>query len=165
MHESSAPRFPGLRLMMLATLITLVVALWYLVNYSVRGGDDVRWFPEETGCDLSHGPCRALLGEEGGLTLDLGADGEIRALEILPVTVALEGIQADSVVVDFIGRDMDMGLHRYPLTRQADGRFQGEGQIPICTEAVMPWRARVIVTSGEERLGSGFNFEVERSQL
>ncbi|WP_416138757.1 hypothetical protein ACM26W_20270 [Halomonas sp. HK25] len=158
-------RPPLLRLLVLFTLGTVAVALWYLTSYSLRGSDDVRWFPEEVGCEPSQGVCQAALGEDGSLMLDLGADGEIRALEILPMTVALEGVEADSVVVDFIGRDMDMGLHRYPLARQADGTFRGEGQVPICTETLMPWRARVIVTSGERRLGSGFNFEVERSRL
>jgi hypothetical protein len=163
--DPAISRPPLLRLLVLFTLGTVVVALWYLTSYSLRGSNDVTWFAEEAGCELSQGPCRAALGEGGSLALDLGADGEIRALELLPMVVALEGIEADSVVVDFIGRDMDMGLHRYPLARQADGVFRGEGQIPICTEAVMPWRARVIVTSGERRLGSGFNFEVERSRL
>ncbi|MFO8047038.1 MAG: hypothetical protein R6U30_14360 [Halomonas sp.] len=141
------------------------MALWYLTSYSLRGSDDVRWFPEEAGCELSVGACRATLGDAGSLMLDLGADGGIRALEILSMTVVLEGVEAESVVVDFIGRDMDMGLHRYPLTRQGDGIFHGQGQIPICTETVMPWRARVIVTSDDRRVGTGFNFEVERSRL
>lgn len=163
--DPAISRPPLLRLLVLFTLGTVAVALWYLTSYSLRGSDDVHWFPGESGCELRQGACRAPLGEEGSLTLDLGADGNIRALEILPVTVVLEGIEAESVVVDFIGRDMDMGLHRYPLVRQADGAFRGEGQVPVCTETVMPWRARVIVTSGERRLGSGFNFEVERRRL
>ncbi len=163
--ESAVVRPPLLRLLMFFTLGTVAVALWYLASYSLRGDGDIRWYPEAAGCDLAQGPCQASLGEAGSLSLDLGADGEIRALETMPMTVTLEGIDADAVVVDFIGRDMDMGLHRYPLRRQDDGLFRGDGQIPICTEQVMPWRARVIVSDGEERLGSGFNFDVERSQL
>ncbi|MBE0488719.1 MAG: hypothetical protein IBX53_06535 [Halomonas sp.] len=163
--DPAISRPPLLRVLVLFTLGTVAMALWYLTSYSLRGSDDVSWFPEEAGCDPSQGVCRAALGEEGSLTLDLGAGGEIRALEILPMTVALKGIEAESVAVEFIGRDMDMGLHRYPLARQADGTFHGEGQVPICTDAEMPWRARVIVTGGERRLGSGFNFEVVRSRL
>lgn len=163
--EPAVSRPPLLRLLVLFTLSTVAVALWYLASYSLRGDDNVFWHPAEGGCDLAQGACRAPLGERGSLTLDLGADGEIRALELLPMTVVLEGIEAETVVVDFVGRDMDMGLHRYPLTRHEDGLFRGDGQIPICTEQVMPWQARVIVSQGEERLGSGFNFEVERSRL
>ncbi|MCA1770608.1 MAG: hypothetical protein LC652_11930 [Halomonas sp.] len=163
--DATVSRPPLLRLLALFTLGTVAMALWYLTSYSLRGADDVHWFPEEADCELNEGACRAALGEDASLTLDLGVDGEIRALEILSMTVALEGVEAESVVVDFVGRDMDMGLHRYPLDRQSDGIFRGEGQIPICTETVMPWRARVIVTSGERRVGSGFNFEVERSRL
>ncbi len=163
--EPALSRPPLLRLLVLLTLGTVAVALWYLASYSLRGSEDVHWYPEEADCELSQGACGAALGEGGSLTLDLGVDGEIRALERLPMTVALEGIEAESVVVDFIGRDMDMGLHRYPLARQDDGTFRGEGQIPICTETVMPWRARVIIATEQGRLGSGFNFEVERSRL
>ncbi len=163
--DPAISRPPLLRLLVLFTLGTVAVALWYLTSYSLRGSDDVSWFPEEAGCELTQGACQASLGGDGSLTLDLGADGKIRALEILPMTVVLEGVEAESVVVDFIGRDMDMGLHRYPLVREGDGTFRGEGQIPICTQTVMPWRARVIVTRGERRLGSGFNFEVESSRL
>jgi hypothetical protein len=163
--DPAISRPPLLRLLVLFTLGTVAVALWYLTSYSLRGSDDVRWHPEADGCDIRQGPCRAPLGDGRSLALDLGADGEVRALESLPLTVALEGVEAESVVVDFVGRDMDMGLHRYPLARQADGVFRGEGQIPICTEAAMPWRARVIIATEQGRLGSGFNFEVERSRL
>ena len=164
-ETTTVPRPPLLRLLILLTLVTVAVALWYVTSYSLRGGEEVRWFPEEAGCDLRLGACDASLGGAGRLRLDLGAEGEIRALERLPMTVTVEGVEAESVVVDFVGRDMDMGLHRYPLARDADGVFRGEGQIPICTEAVMPWRARVLVGTPGGRLGSGFDFNVERSAL
>lgn len=163
--ETTVSRPPLLRLLILFTLVTVAVALWYLTSYSLRGGESVHWFPEEAGCDLRLGPCAASLGGTGSLRLDLGAEGEIRALEILPMTVTLSEVEAESVRVDFVGRDMDMGLHRYPLRRQGNGVFRGEGQVPICTEAVMPWRARVVVDTGRGRIGSGFDFDVERSAL
>ncbi|MFW6344812.1 MAG: hypothetical protein ACOC0M_00550 [Halomonas sp.] len=163
--ETAISRPPLLRLLILCTLVTVAVALWYLTSYSLRGEQDVRWFAEEAGCDLRSGPCAATLSGSSSLRLDLGVDGEIRALELLPMTVTLEGIEAESVVVDFVGRDMDMGLHRYPLQRVEDGIFRGEGQIPICTEAVMPWRAQVVIDTGRGRIGSGFDFDVERSAL
>ncbi|MFW6346867.1 MAG: hypothetical protein ACOC0M_11145, partial [Halomonas sp.] len=117
---------------------------------------------ESAECDLAAGPCAADLGEGRRLTLDLGVRGEIRALQGLPLEVGLEGVEAEGVRVEFVGRDMDMGLHRYPLRRADDATYRGEGQIPICTEAVMPWRARVIVETADGKLGTGFDFEVER---
>ena len=57
---------------------------------------------------------------------------------------------------------MDMGLHRFPLEAAGGGVFRGEGQVALCTEAVMPWRARVVVDTPGGRLGSWFDFEVTR---
>lgn len=155
-----ASRPPLLRLLALLTLGTVVVAVWFLVNHQLRDVGQVRWYPEAPGCELSAGPCLAELGSERRLALDLGVRGEVRALQRMPLEVTLEGVDAERVVVDFVGRDMEMGLHRYPLSADADGRYRGEGQIPICTEAIMPWRARVIIETADGKLGSGFDFEV-----
>lgn len=89
-------------------------------------------------------------------------EGPIRPLERLPLEVRVSGTTAEAVRVDFVGREMDMGLHRFPLTAEGDGAFRGEGQVSICTEAVMPWRAKVVVDTPRGRLGSWFDFEVER---
>ena len=164
MHETAAPRFPRLRLMMLVTLITLVVALWYLAAHLVRDGHRVDWATGDAACDLRDSACEATLGEGRRLRLAMATPSGLRALEPLPLTVSLEGIEAKAVHVDFVGRDMDMGLHRFPLEEQGDGRFQGVGQVPICTQAVMPWEARVVVETTAGRLGGKFDFEVERSR-
>ncbi|MBF7053585.1 hypothetical protein IOC61_09625 [Halomonas sp. KAO] len=157
---TTASRPPLLRLLVLLTLGTVAIALWFLVSHLLRDIGQVRWYPESPECQLSSGPCLARLGEERQLTLDLGVRGEIRALQRLPLEVSLQGVKAERVMVDFVGRDMDMGLHRYPLSLGADGHYRGEGQIPICTEAVMPWRARVVIETADGKLGSGFDFEV-----
>ncbi|MDN3556050.1 hypothetical protein [Halomonas maura] len=159
--ERAALRSPLLRLLIVTTLLTLGVALWYLVRHSLDG-DDVRWIAPSTPCDLQAGPCRAGLGDGITLTLDLAGKGPIRALTVLPLEVQLAGASADASVVTFVGRDMDMGLHRFPLAPAGGGRFRGEGQVALCTEAVMPWRARVVVDTPRGRLGSWFDFEVTR---
>ncbi len=75
----------------------------------------------------------------------------------------MDGIQATQVDVDFIGRDMDMGINRFGLTPGSPGHFQGQGQVGICTQSVMPWRARVILDTAEGKVGSWFDFDVIRS--
>ncbi|MCC5881892.1 MAG: hypothetical protein JJU25_04555 [Halomonas sp.] len=157
-------RFPGLRLLILATLLTLCVALWYLTSHLLRGGNDVDWHPATFPCELQRGECSAPLGEGRTLTLDVDARNGIRALELLPLEVRVDGVEAQTVRVDFVGHDMDMGLHRFPLSKQDKGRFEGVGQVPICTESVMRWQARVVVETPEGRLGSRFDFTVERSR-
>ncbi|MCE8017415.1 hypothetical protein HOP62_15160 [Halomonas sp. MCCC 1A17488] len=168
MTSSSLPdadksRFPRLRLMMLATLVTLSVALWYLAAHLLRGESDVDWHYATLPCDLHRAACSAGLGEGRTLTLSIDAPAGIRALERLPLTVRVDGVEVEAASVDFVGRDMDMGLHRFPLSKQDKGRFEGVGQVPICTQSAMPWQAQVVVETPAGRLGSRFDFTVERS--
>ncbi|XKE45654.1 hypothetical protein LG302_00510 [Halomonas organivorans] len=154
-------RPPLLRLLIVVTLMTLSVALWYLARH-VLDGDEVRWTPPSAPCELQAGPCSVVLDDGATLTLAIQSEGPIRALEALPMEVRLEGETAESAMVTFVGRDMDMGLHRFPLTAMGEGRFRGNGQVALCTEAVMPWRAEVTVDTPRGRLGSWFDFEVTR---
>lgn len=160
--EGAGSRPPLLRLLIVTTLLTLSVALGYLVRQSL-GGDDVQWTVPSTPCDLQAGPCRTALGNGRTLTLDLAGDGPIPALTVLPLEVRVAGVPADAAVVTFVGRDMDMGLYRFPLEAAGNGVFRGEGQVALCTEAAMPWRAKVAVDTPRGRLGSWFDFEVTRS--
>lgn len=161
-QDEAAPRSPLLNLLILVTLATVVVALWYLADYYLRGSsDDVTWYPPTMPCDLHQGACAASLGMRSRLSLAF--DGELRALETLPIEVRLEGVEAETVIVELVGRNMHMGISRFILEAQGDGVFRGDGQIGICTEAVMPWRAQVVVETPEGRKGSWFDFDIKRS--
>ncbi|EWG98072.1 hypothetical protein [Halomonas sp. BC04] len=149
--------------MILATLLALAVALWYLVSHLVRGDHGIAWYDAAAPCEFHRSSCQVMLGDARYLSLAADAPGGIRALELLPLTVTLEGVEATAVHVDFVGRDMDMGLHRFPLEAQDNGRYEGVAQVPICTEATMAWLAQVVVETTDGRLGSRFDFTVERS--
>ncbi|HSH47352.1 MAG TPA: hypothetical protein VK991_02025 [Halomonas sp.] len=155
-------RSPQLRLLIIATLVTLGLALWYLLRYALDGDSDVHWVPPAGACDLAQGPCSAPLGDGRQLTFGMRSEGPVRALELLPLVVHLDGGAATAAMVRFEGLDMDMGLHRFPLA--ADGEvFRGEGQVALCTEDVMEWRARVVVDTPQGRVGSWFDFQVVKS--
>lgn len=158
-----AARLPLLKGLILVTGLALAALSWYAFSHWLRGDADTTWYPPETGCDLHSAPCSATLGNHGHMTFAIDVEGRIEALEILPLDVNIEGIEATAVTVDFVGRDMDMGLHRFALNATGEGHFHGQGQVSVCTQAVMPWRARVIVKTPEGRLGSWFDFDVIRS--
>lgn len=162
MQESSWIRSPQLRLLVVATLMTLGLALWYLLRYALDADSDVRWAPPAEACDISQGPCSAALGDGRQLIFSMQTDGPIHALELLPLSVELEGDEATAAVVRFEGLDMDMGLHRFPLTAHGQ-TFVGEGQVALCTDDVMDWRARIIVDTPEGRVGSWFDFQVVKN--
>lgn len=155
--------FPALRVLILVTGLALAACTWYVLANWLRADSDVTWFPPHAGCDLHVHPCAAMLGDKGRITLAVDANGQINALDIVPLEVKVEGIDAHHVSVDFVGRDMDMGIHRFGLTANDAGHFHGQGQVGICTQAVMPWRARVILDTPHGKLGSWFDFDVIRS--
>lgn len=155
--------FPILRVLTLMTCIALAACGWYLLSHLVRGDEEVTWFAAPADCNLHEAPCSAALGEHGRVTLGIDVRGHIEALQLLPLNVHLDGIEADSAEVDFIGREMDMGLHRFPLTARSSQTFAGIGQVGICTQKVMPWRARVIIDTPQGKMGSWFDFDVTRS--
>ena len=162
--EESNPRSPLLNLLIMVTLATVVVAMWYLGNYYLRGSsDDVTWYPPSAPCDLHQGACVASLGMASRLSLDF--DGELRELEILPIEVHLDNVEARAVTVELVGRNMHMGVHRFILDAQGNGVFRGDAQIGICTEAVMPWRAQVVIETPDGRKGSWFDFDIKRSAV
>ena len=160
-QDDDAPRSPLLNLLIMVTLATVVVACWYLLDYYLRDSrSEVTWYPPTGACELREAPCEANLGL--GARLVFGVGNELAPLTPLPLTVTVEGVEAEAVMVEFVGRNMPMGLHRFPLKQVGPGTFVGEGQIGLCSEAVMPWRAQVVVETANARRGSWFDFEVAR---
>ncbi|MDR5899279.1 hypothetical protein QC823_09795 [Halomonas vilamensis] len=162
-EPANAARLPLLKGLILVTGLALAALSWYALTHWLRDEANITWYPPTPGCDLHSAPCLATLGDKGQLRFAVDVDGRIEALEILPLNVTVDGVEANTVKVDFIGRDMDMGLHRFTLDATGNGHFYGQGQVSICTQAVMPWRARVIVDTPDGRIGSWFDFDVLRS--
>ncbi|GAB2789381.1 hypothetical protein GCM10027040_14520 [Halomonas shantousis] len=163
-HDDDKTRSPLLNLLILVTLATMVVALWYLADYYIHGSNqDITWYPPNGSCDLMHEACSAELGLHSRLTF--GVDGELRPMAPIELSVRLEGIEAQDVFVEFIGRNMNMGLNRFHLEPQDGGVFHGVGQLGICTDNVMPWRAQVVVETSQGRKGSWFDFDLRRRPL
>jgi len=162
-QTARADRFPVLQVLILITGIALAALSGYGVSYWLRSEGDIRWFPPSGSCDLHTQTCSAKLGDQGSLTLAVDADGRIKSLDMLPLTVTTQGMEVKAAEVDFIGLNMDMGINRFPLSATPKGDFHGQGQLGVCTLSVMPWRARVIVETPDGRLGTWFDFDVIRS--
>ncbi|MBY5925230.1 MULTISPECIES: hypothetical protein [unclassified Halomonas] len=165
---SRGARRPRLRMLITVTVVTLLVALWYLLRYELGDHQETVWYPAAPGCDLHQGPCSASLGEGESVSLAIAPDSSIQPLVALPLAVRIDGVAADNVRVSFEGVDMDMGEHRFTLSAEPPdengvSRFIGEGQLGICTRETMVWRARVSFDTPRGRVGSFFDLEVERS--
>lgn len=144
--------------------VLIVVALAGIVTYGARRG------PEGDGalralatlpCRLDRGPCR--------VTLDAGAWFELTvAPRPVPtgtpfsVVLALQGVGARQVSIEFEGTDMNMGLFRQALSPLPAGGFKGSVTLPVCATGAMRWHARLIMRTETETLVAPFELVTGR---
>tara|TARA_B100000749_G_scaffold11706_1_gene9646 strand:+ start:2367 stop:2615 length:249 start_codon:yes stop_codon:yes gene_type:complete len=76
----------------------------------------------------------------------------------IPIRVHLANMTADSLIVDFEGLEMYMGVVRTQLVPNAQGVYQGTFTLPECGTGKMLWRARAIIDKGTSKKGIKFDF-------
>ena len=133
-------------LLVLAVLTGLVVAPKVIRSQSSQALEERSY---KQSCKVSDG-CRVKL-DDGLVTLVI-LPGDMPPLQDLDIEVGIEGIAARKVTMEFIGRDMAMGLMPFPLFRQQPHqgaeRYTGTGSISVCTvDNNMVWLARLIISS------------------
>lgn len=110
------------------------------------------------GCDLQQGSCGVALPQGGRLQFFM-MPRPIPVSEPVQMTVDLEGVAADRVVVDFAGVSMNMGFNRPALEKTSPGHFTGQATLPVCVTGRMTWQATVLVESGQSRIAVPFRFD------
>ncbi len=111
-------------------------------------------------CNLNAGPCTIAL--PGGGAVDVAIDPRpIPALKPLRVLAVASGARIDRIEVDFAGVDMKMGYNRPQLENLGEGRFAGQGNLPVCISGRMPWEATVLIETGRTVIAAPFRFDVE----
>ena len=83
----------------------------------------------------------------------------IPALEPLRLLALASGARIEKIEIDFAGVDMKMGYNRPQLENLGDGRFAGQGNLPVCISGSMPWEATVLVDTGRGIIAAPFRFE------
>ncbi|EXJ15076.1 hypothetical protein [Imhoffiella purpurea] len=117
----------------------------------------------EPGCDLHLGACRASFAD--GATLTLGIRPRpISVMVPLQLDVGIEGLEPSEVEIDFVGVDMNMGFNRVRLVALGDGRYRGQGMLPVCVRAHMIWEARVLLHTARGIMAAPFRFETDRAR-
>lgn len=117
--------------------------------------------PLDPACDLRGGPCIARFPGGGELTFAI-LPSTIPVLTPLALRVAVQGLEARGVEVDFAGVDMNMGFNRVRLAAVGDGRYAGEGMLPTCVRDRMAWEAKVLVEGPRGLVAAPFRFETSR---
>lgn len=163
-HEEETQRPPLLNLLIGVTLATIVIALWYLIDYYYlrESADTVTWYPPAHGCVLLDDVCRANLGVDASLSFSLQQATDSGGPLTFEVRVYGERVQA--VHVSFVGRDINVRSHRFALYSRGDGVFVGQGDMGRCSRHVEDWRAQVTVLGEHGLRGTWFDFDNEDLQ-
>ena len=111
-------------------------------------------------CNLNAGPCTIELPSGG--TVEVAIDPRpIPALKTLRLLAIEKGAKVDKIEIDFAGVDMKMGYNRPLLENLGEGRFAGQGNLPVCISGKMPWEATVLIESGRTVIAAPFRFDAE----
>lgn len=152
MTLSNKPLFAAIAALILAIAAAVGAKLWLASQPATTVT-----IPLNTACDLQAGPCAS--ATPGGGRIELTIEPRpIPLLRPLHLTVKVEGLDARSVEVDFIGVDMNMGYNRPVLKQEDGGSFSGQTTLPVCITGRMAWQASVLVTTDNTRLAAPFRF-------
>ncbi len=136
----------------LALVAVLIYKLWPQLNPELK-----LVAPLDPQCDLRAGPCVGSLPGGGEISFSI-EPRTIPMVEPLQLGVEVDGLSASSVEVDFTGISMQMGFNRSKLTPAGDGRFNGQGVLPVCIRDAMEWEARVLVHTEQGVMAAPFRF-------
>ena len=113
----------------------------------------------EPGCDLQRQACPASLPQGGRLEFSV-TPRPIAFLQPLHVEVAVTGIKAKKVEVDFAGATMNMGYNRSELATTDRDTYAGQATLPVCVSGRMTWVATVMVETDRQRIAVPYRFDV-----
>ena len=111
-------------------------------------------------CDLAKGPCSIALPGGGQVEVAISPT-PIPALKPLKLLAVVSGAEVQKIEIDFAGVDMKMGYNRPQLENLGEGRFAGQGNLPVCITGRMPWEATVLIEAGRTSIAAPFRFNVE----
>ncbi len=141
--------------------ILLALALIGVVGYKLSplllAPADITATPE-AGCDLQRQACRAALPDGRSIELSI-APRPIPVVAPLAVTATLNGFTAQSVVIDFAGVTMNMGLNRTTLNSSDQRHFAGESTLPVCVTGRMAWQATALIAAEGQKIAATFLFD------
>jgi hypothetical protein len=140
------------------TIVVLLIPLAVTVYLSLDDSDIDAIAPLDPVCDLHRGPCQSVFPNGGKVSLSI-EPRPIRALKPLQIRVQTEGIDAQSVRVDFRGVDMDMGYNRPLLKEVAAGQYAGTWVLASCGLERMIWEATVLIETADHKMAAPFRLE------
>jgi len=142
-----------------ASVIILLVPVAVVIFHLKNDSDIMASAPLDPSCNLHQGSCQSLFPDGSKVTLSI-SPRPIKGLKPLQIQVQTEAIEAQSVAVDFIGLDMNMGYNRPKLKQESVGQYSGTWVLGSCALERMSWEATILISTSEGVKAAPFRFEV-----
>ncbi len=143
-----------------AGIAALAASIWLpgLVQQNALQGDIQLPEPD---CEITTAGCTTQLDQ---LSVSMQLDkNRVHAATPLTLTVQLDNIPAQSVMVDLQGQDMYMGINQLQLSpvEGSPGKWQGSTELAVCVTGEMTWQARVLADTENARISTQFRFQAK----
>lgn len=138
-------------------LAPVVVAIFHLQ----RDRDITDSAPLDPSCDLHQETCDSRFADGSKVSLSI-TPRPIKGLKPLQIQVRTEGIEAQSVEVDFSGADMNMGYNRPQLRQESAHHYSGTWVLAVCALDRMAWEATILIKTDKGVKAAPFRFEISR---
>lgn len=156
-ERSSTLRSPLLNRLTMVTLLTIVVAIGYLVSYYVRGAmlHHTTWYHASRLCSPTESRCQVTLGQVGTLEvhIDHGEDHRLN-LQVsagdMPVTHMLALLER---------RETSSEPRKITLQKTEDGDYRAENVVLPCAAPEARWRLSIIVKAPERSVGTWYDID------
>ncbi len=117
--------------------------------------------PLDPSCDLQQNACQGVFADGSRITLSINPR-PFQPLRPLRIQVRAQGMDPQTVEVDFSGLGMYMGYNRPRLQKESPGQYSGPGMLASCALERMVWEATVLATTDEGVMAAPFRFETFR---
>jgi len=152
---------PRRNYIMITGIIVALIAGWFLADYFSLAKNSIPGQLSNPNCDISQSSCTAS-GGDIAITLDVSPKN-IRSLQAMNFKVSVNGLEAESALVDLQGTEMYMGINQTPLEQNPQQKtlFSGKGQLGACVTGEMGWRATVLVNTQQGPVKAWFDFRAK----
>ncbi|MFA5628067.1 MAG: hypothetical protein WCX90_09230 [Thiohalomonadaceae bacterium] len=139
-------------------VMALLVAGVFVYKFSASEEDLPVISADLSACDLQQGSCLVSMDGLGSFTVTI-TPRPIPLVETLNFIVETDVPDLHQVEIDFSGVDMNMGYNRFKLKSRGNGRYTGEGMLPVCVRNRMTWEAKVMLYRTDAVYVAPFNFD------
>jgi hypothetical protein len=147
-------------------IVLLIILLSPLFAVNVFAMQHSHSFSTKTDCDINAGPCTKTIEYDGiQVILDINPKPVSPMKELLFSVILKEGESAVTdarVALDLTMPGMFMGVNRPVLSRVKDGRYEGNGVIPVCPHGGKLWKVEVTVERDGRSATVSYIFEVNQ---